>query len=169
MVMIFSRRRGKTDKDKSSSGMNPNELIAQFEKEIARQENLLYGMALFFEGISILYAGQTAMIETSRKQFRNSILTGKNKLQQAVALLTQVKEDPGEAPLIDQFRFSLCDDHPEPDKMLRRSEVLAETYDCLFPGRPRSQPFADDETLLLIETASEEMGKIENEPHDTIE
>jgi hypothetical protein len=137
----------------------PDELIQRFEKEIERQQDLLYGVALFFEGISLLYAGQEDIIETYHKQFRNIIQTGRNVSQQAAALLEEVKQDQSKAPLLAQFNLTFCEGYPDPDGMTKRCGVMVETYRRLFPDRPRSQPFTDEETFRLMEEAGEELAK----------
>jgi hypothetical protein len=114
-------------------------------------------MALFFEGISVMYGGQDAVVETYRKQFRNLIQSGADVVQQARALLAEVKRDPGKAVMLMEFGFSPCHGHPDPAGMLKRAKVLVRAYKGLFPGRPREQQFTDEEAFRLIDAAAAEM------------
>ena len=145
-----------------SSSSDPKDgmpaVTAEFEKSIERQEDLMYGVALFFECISLLYAGQNALIETYRRQFRNIIQTGNDAAQRARGLLEQVKSGATEPSVLDNFRFSPCEGHPDPEKMLKRADILLQTYSRVFPDRPRSNPFSTEETLKLMECASEKIG-----------
>ncbi|MDI6774825.1 MAG: hypothetical protein QME60_05445, partial [Verrucomicrobiota bacterium] len=51
------------------------EAMAGFEKEIANQERIVYGMALLFEGIGALCRDSPELVETYQAQFRNIIQT----------------------------------------------------------------------------------------------
>lgn len=131
-----------------------NSILAQFEQEIARQEELQYGIALFFEGLSLLYAGQDAVLETHRKLFRNVIQTGNIALSRARELLEEARRDNSKIQMLQQFSFRPGEGHPEPDVVAARARVLVETYQELFPQRPRDQALSAAETLKLMETAS---------------
>jgi hypothetical protein len=152
--MSFPWPRKRAD-EKSSA-----ELVQSFEKEIERHEDLLYGVALVFEGISLLNAGQDAIVGTYRKQFRNIIQSGRNISQQAADLLKEVKQDPDKAPLLAQFNLTLCEGHPDTEGMLKRAEVMVKTYHEIFPNRPKSKPFTEEETFRLMEEAGEELAKL---------
>lgn len=140
---------------RQDKGVSAEETIAGFEREIARQENIIYGVALFFECQSVLHADQVSMVETSRKQFRNIIQSGKDMTTRAAKLLEEAKQDPSKAAALDGFLFASCMGHPNPREMVKRALVLVNTYNRVFPGRDRSQDFTYDETLQLIEQASE--------------
>lgn len=136
------------------TGRSPEELIAWFEHEIELHEIRLYGLALYFECISVLYAGREGLLETHRKEFRNMLQQGQNASERASALLMQVKLNPKEAALLEQFDYGLCAGHPERPELVKRCEVLVGTYDRVFPDRPKSQPFAPEETIQLVEEAA---------------
>lgn len=130
------------------------QILKSFEEEIARQEELLYGIALFFEGISLLFAGQDAVLETYRKQFRNIIQIGNGTLQHAREVFAAAQRDPQKISLLELFAFRPGEGHPEPEVLAERARILARTYADLFPGRPREQAMTEDETLKLMEAAS---------------
>ena len=132
----------------------PREAIRSFEQEIKRQEDLMFGVALFFEGLSILYEGQPALIETHRRQFRNIIQTGKETADQARTLLERAKNDPGTLDILKSFDFRICQGHADPDGMARRAAILVAAYGKLFPGRPRDQALTQEEIFSLVESAS---------------
>lgn len=128
--------------------------LREFEAEIVRQQDTTYGVALFFECVSLLHAEQDGVVETYRKQFRNIIQSGNEAVERATRLLNEAREEPAKAILLQQFVFTPCEGHPDPGAMVRRAQVLVETYKRLFPDRPRSQDFTEEETLRLIEEAS---------------
>jgi hypothetical protein len=133
------------------------EAMAYFEREIASQENILYGVALFFEGISILYEEQHEAIETYRNQFRNIIESMGGVIEKARSVLEQVKKNPSKVKLLKEFKFSPCEGHPDPAEMVKRARILVKTYGETFPNRPRSQSFTADETFRLMEAVSEKL------------
>jgi hypothetical protein len=142
---------------KKSGRKSPEEVTRHFQSEIERLDDLLYGVALLFEGISLLFAGQDNLIETYRKQFRNVIRAGKNVSQQASDLLLQSKTDADKLPLMEQFSFALFEKGDDPGGILKRAEMLIRAYKKLFPDRPRSQPFTEEETFRLMEEAGESL------------
>ena len=51
-------------------------LLDEFRSNIRELDDLIYGVALLYEGISLLYSEQPAMLETYRKHLRNAIQNG---------------------------------------------------------------------------------------------
>lgn len=139
---------------RSDKGLSMEEAISSFKKEIARQEDIIYGAALFFECLSLLHADQGAVIETHRKHFRNIIQKGREMTERATRLLEEVREDGRKIEQIKQFKFHACEGHPNPQEMEKRAGILVETYVRIFSGRPRDREFTSQETLRLIEEAS---------------
>jgi len=136
--------------------MSPAEVerrMVALRADIKRMEDAIYGVALFFEGLSLLHAGQPAMIETFQKQFRNVIQADSDALKQAEALVEAVKRDPTQAAQLSRFTVVPCKGHSNPREMERRAHVLVEAYGRLFPGRPRSREFTEEETFSLTEEA----------------
>ena len=142
------------DGERPAAGGDTGVLVAEFEAEIARQEDLLYGVALFFEGLRFLFAGQEAMLTTYRKELRNIIQMDRMVIDQANSLLEQVRRDPTEAALIRDFRFRPCQGHPRPDELCRRALLLVESYMECFPDRLRSAPLRDEEIVQVLKAAS---------------
>ena len=135
-------------------------LLDAFEKEVARQEDILYGVALFFEGVSLLFAGQEAIVETHRRQFRNIIRAGKQVCQWARTLLESARKDSAKTGLLREFEFLPYQDHPDPDALIERAQILVETYEDLYPGRNRHKRLTEEQILQLMEKAG---GKLTNE------
>lgn len=125
-----------------------------FEREIVRQEDLLYGIALFFEGVALLHAGQDAVVETYRKQFRNIIQAGSVETQRARELLVEARRDSQKIRQVEQFIFHLGDGYADPAALTERATRLLDAYEALFPGRPREEPLAAADTLRLLDAAS---------------
>ena len=139
---------------RSDKRLSTEDTIKAFEQEIARQDDIIYGVALFFECLGVVHGSQSAMVETYRKQLRNVIQKGKETTQHAARLLKKVRQDPKNTHLLETFEFSPCAGHPDPAGMTQRAQVLAATYHRIFPDRPRSEGVTPEETLRLMEEAS---------------
>lgn len=148
---------GGTSSDTVWDPRNTGAIMTSFEEEIRRQEDLLYGVALFFEGLSFLYAGQEAIITTYRKQLRNIIMRDRTAIDHAQALLEQAKRDPSKAAVLRDFKFTPCQGHAHPDELCRRAALLVESYAKCFPGRPRSEPLVADDIVRLLTTSAEKI------------
>ncbi|MDA1045271.1 MAG: hypothetical protein O3C57_08625 [Verrucomicrobia bacterium] len=144
---------------KRVSGASFDMLVKGFEAELARQEDILFGIALFYEGIVLLLARQTAVVETHRKQFRNIIQNGRRVLDWGKTLLIDVRKEKGKAALLRSFTFMPGHGHPEPERLVARAEMLVATYNTMFPGRGKEQALSEAETLALFEAASEKMAE----------
>ncbi|MBA4387383.1 MAG: hypothetical protein C0404_05340 [Verrucomicrobia bacterium] len=140
---------------RSDKSISTDDAIASFQQKIAAHEDIVYGVALFFECLNLVHEMQGAIVETHRKQFRNIIQKGSEATQRAAKLLDEVRQDPKKVQLLRQFVFASCQDHPQPAEMVRRAEILVATYQRIFPDRPRSQDFSRAEIVRLLEEASE--------------
>ena len=138
----------------SDKGLSREQAMVAFDEEIARQEDIVYGVALFFECLCVVHAKQPAVVETYRKQFRNVIQKGGERIGEAVELRKAVRQSPGQFAAIAEFAFKSCEGHSNPEEMAKRAEALVATYRKIFQGRARSKEFTTDETLHLIEEAS---------------
>jgi len=130
--------------------------LKTFETLIAEQEELLYGFALYFEGLTLLHAGQDAVLETHRKQFRNLIQAGSAEIQRARELLEEARANPMKLTMVEQFAFHLGDGHPDPAGLRVKAKALVTAYGALFPGRPREQALDSADTMKLLAAASRE-------------
>jgi len=138
----------------SSGEPTTNGILETFEADIVKQEDLLYGVALFFEGISMLLAGQDAVIETYRNQYWNIIQEGNASAERAHQLLEEARRDPSKIALVERFTFSSGTGHARQEELIERAHVMVETYESLYPNRPRDQALSEEETLRLMEAAS---------------
>jgi hypothetical protein len=129
--------------------------MADFQARLSRHEDLLFGVALFFEGLNVIYAGQDDLIATYRRQFRNVIQSGKEVAIQATTLLEEARGNPGRTGALASFVFALGDGHPQPEELVHRAGVLVDAYNRIFANRPRSQALGKDEVLRLIDSAAE--------------
>lgn len=144
---------GKKPKEEPLSPVEVAQRTSALQGDIKRLEDVIYGVALFFEGISLLHAGQPAIIETYQKQFRNIIQSDSETLKEAKALLDAVDSDPNQSVRLRHFTVVPCKGHSNPKDMERRAHVLVDVYGRLFSGRPRSREFTEEETFLLVEEA----------------
>ncbi len=138
----------------SDKGLSKEQTMAAFDDEIVRQEDIVYGVALFFECLCVVHANQPAVVETYRKQYRNVIQKGRERVAQAAELRTKVRHSPSAFGALPEFTFESCQGHAQPEEMTKRAEVLVATYRRIFQGRPRSKEFTSQETLRLIDEAS---------------
>lgn len=140
---------GQSDKRLSAA-----ETIAAFEQEIGRQEDVIYGVALFFECLSVIHSNQPLVVETYSKQLRNVIQKGNDMIRHATNLLERVRQTPKKAHLLEPFVFLPCQGHPDPAGMTQRAKTLVRTYNRVFADRPRSKDFTVEETMRLMEEAA---------------
>ena len=138
----------------TSDGVSNEETLTLFRSSIREEEDLLYGVALFFEGISVLYAEEEAMIETYRKQLRNLIQTRHGALQSALALLERAEAQPEEIVSVRDFQFPAWQSAAGTGDLASSARILVRAYDREFPDRPREKPFDHAETLQLMEAAA---------------
>jgi hypothetical protein len=144
----------KKPKEEPLSSAEIERRMAALRTDIKRLEDTIYGVALFFEGFSHLHSAQPAVIETYQKQFRNIIQEDSDTLNKAKALVEAVERDPNQSAGLKQFTVVPCKGHSNPQEMERRAHVLVEAYGRLFPGRPRSREFTEEETFSLVEEAA---------------
>ena len=133
------------------------DIIGSFETEIQEQEDQLFGIALYFEGILILWSHDKNIIEMNRKAYENIMKRGNAFIKEAKQLLYEAQKDPGKVELIRQFQFPPIYGHPMVDEMTKRAKILVETYNELFPGRPRANPLTQAELMLLMEAAANKL------------
>jgi hypothetical protein len=129
--------------------------LESFEADIKRNEGIVQGAELFLQCMALYYAGQEAILNTYRRQFRNLIQTGKDKIRQAKELLHQAQSAGGDTTAMDNFEFAMFHDHPEPEQMVYRSEVIMVAFQRMFPDRNPADELNDAEKLKLIDSAVE--------------
>lgn len=107
----------------------------------------LFGVALFFSGLEVLFEGQPQMLDTYRRLCRNLIQRGN-------AALDQMERNPGaEASALPDLAGA-GDEAAENRQLLDRADVLVAAYGGLFPGRDRSEALSREQTLALMEAAA---------------
>ena len=148
---------GRTESEAKGRQAAARDVLASFEREIGIQEDILYGVALLFEGMSLVYQDVPEIIESHRKEFGDIIENGRRMIEQARLLLEQAKKSSSKVDRLLQFVFAPCQGYPDAAEMTKRARILAKTYGEIFPSRPRSQAFTEEETFRLIEAASEKI------------
>ncbi len=131
------------------------DLLNAFAEKLQDLDDLIYGVALLFEGISLLYETQPAVLETYRKEFRNIIHKGQEDSHRGARLLAEARQDTERIDALRGFSFSAFEGYPNADELKTRARVLVDTYESIFPNRPRSQEFARDDALRLVDAAAE--------------
>jgi hypothetical protein len=151
---------GANERDDASavaSRWESKQVARQFETAIRDQEDQLFGIALYFEGIQYIYAGHESLIETYRKELRNVIQLGRQKLDEAHRLLEAARGDPSQTAAMRNFRFPACHGASRPAELEQRARLLVATYADLFPRRPRATALSEAEVAALITAASDRM------------
>ncbi|MDA0989895.1 MAG: hypothetical protein O3A51_03990 [Verrucomicrobia bacterium] len=138
---------------------HPDPAIAAFMATIDRQEDILYGIALFYEGIILLFAGQPAIVETYRKEFRNIIQSASHTIEQAHALAERAATEADARAALSAFTFNPGAAHPYPKALVERATAMIDAYEALFPNRPRDQELSADETVRLVDAAAQQLGE----------
>jgi len=133
-----------------------------FKKKMEENEDLIYGMALFFECINLLHKGHP-IVETYRKQFRNIIRSGRELLDRASKLLFDYEKATASIQELETFDFDFLKNYPDAEENRIRAVVFSETYEKLFPDRPREKEFSDEEILLILEEAVKRFSRINRE------
>lgn len=142
-----------TMKQAASSLQTSQDVFDAFERQLIRARDRVYGIALFFEAIELLYAGQDDIIEAYRERFRQIIRSGAAVLDLAEQLLRDASVGAAEASELTEFDFSFGESDPEQQELLERAEALVGAYERLLPGRDRGRVFSTDERLRLMEAA----------------
>ena len=127
--------------------------VESFEADIKRNEGIVQGAELFLHCVDLYYSGQASVVKTYRAQFRNLIKHGKEKIRQAHTLLEAVNANETDASELENFNFAMFHEHPEPEQMVYRAEVITVAYQRLFPGRDTKQNLNEEEIIKLMDTA----------------
>ncbi len=131
--------------------------LRSFEGEIRDQEDLLFGVALFFEALQFMHAGQNAVIETYRKELRNALQSGRQSIEQARQLLDAARLDSSKSRAVQEFRFEALQGSVRPEELKQRSQIFLQAYQEAFPRRSRTAPLTQDEIVRLINRSAEKM------------
>src|ERR1039458_4463182 len=132
MSFLWGKKKKEEHRDEPLSRAEIDARLQALRRSAEELDRTIYGVALLFEGISLLHAGQPALIETYQKQFRNVIHFDNDTLKQARALLETVERDPGKIRLLEQFQVIPCGGHSNPRDLEQRARVLVDIYDKLF-------------------------------------
>jgi hypothetical protein len=136
---------------------DPGEAIRRFEEEIRIQRDQLFGMTLFSQGIEMMYAGQPEILEINRQSIQNIKARVESFISEADRLLQEGKTKPEKVREIKRFRFPPISGNPMLDQMTQRAQILVQTYERMFPGRPRSEPLSQDELQSLMMEAADQL------------
>lgn len=147
-------RHRKLDDVEKVTYSDPESEINEFESKIGEYENHLFGMALFSEGVQIMWGWDKNVADISAFHSQRVISREEEAVGRAKRLLEYVKKSPHTVAILGQFEFPPIHGHPVVEELAERAKILVDTYDQLFPGRPRGKPLTEDEKYLLLETAA---------------
>lgn len=129
--------------------------IKKFEEKIKEQEDQLFGIKLFFDGLKDTWRRNKPIIAMNKFHFTNIMNRGKLYIQEAKKLLNEVKQNPEKTYQLKAFIFPPIKGSPMLDEITKRAKILVETYNKLFPERPRDKELTEEERLLLKTKAIE--------------
>ena len=132
-------------------------IIRRFEKDLQMQRDQLFGISLFSEGVELMYADQPEILEMNRQSFQSVKEKTESSISAAQSLLELVKADRGKIKELRRFRFLPIGGQPTLDQMTRRTKILVDTYERLFPGRSRSKPLTREELESLMTAAADQL------------
>lgn len=133
------------------------ETIESFRQEIQEHEDQLFGITLFFEGIKIVWADHEEILEMNRIAVENIMQRGNAAIKQAKRLLHEAEKDPSKIERLQRFQFPPIHGDPILEGMSERGKILVETYNELFPGRPRTDSRTQTEIMLLMERVADKL------------
>lgn len=133
--------------------MKKRGIITSFKQKIWEQEEQLFGITLFFQSLSQVWAGNEQIIKMNKSHYENIMKRGKEYITKAKQLLDGVIENPDKISLLEQFEFPPIRGDLMSDGLTERAKILVETYNELFPGRLKEDPLTEDEILRLTEVA----------------
>ncbi len=128
----------------------------EFECEIKEQEEHLFGVHLYNEGIKLHYQDDPATLEISERHYSEIMERGRIAIKEAKCLLEKVKMGQQPVSQFRNFRFPVIHGMPASDEMNRRARLLVKAYNTLFPGRPKDQPLTAREVAQLTEHAADQ-------------
>jgi len=139
----------KRDKPSAPNVGDESMSIDSFKERINNQEDLLFGITLFYQGIVQMWVADEAMLEMNRESYEQTSKRMNEAIKRAKHLLDQVQENSSKLSLLQEFEFP-----PTIEEMAKRSKILIEAYDDLFSGRPRETPLSEKENLQLMKVVS---------------
>jgi hypothetical protein len=104
---------------------------------------------LFNEGVSLLYAHDKDIMQTTNYHFGQIMQRGQKALAEAKELLEQVRRGRVGVELLSEFAFPPIDG-PGLDEMTERATRLVEAYEELYAERPRNLPLTEEENRRLM-------------------
>jgi len=115
-------------------------------------EDRLFGIRLFNEGIMYLYRGDKRVLTTTEYHYRRIVKRGERAVSEARALLEKVESGTEGIDILGKFEFPPIHGLGL-DEMTERAALLVDSYQRLFPNRPRGKPLTPEENQELMDEA----------------
>lgn len=147
-MISFGTARGKEATRKGQ------EALDQAHSRIAEHENLMFGIALYYECLKVLYEGQELILKTHHDQLLAVIRIGDETMQQAAALMTHAEKDAKQAAKIMALPLNQLEGYEQAEELRERAQRLVKAFKRVFPARDRDQPLSEDEILCLLDAAT---------------
>ena len=153
-IILMKKKNNNLKKPSAAPAGDSSNSPALFEAELKRHDDILYGVAIFFECISLIHKESDVLISRYKTDLGKVIQSGTATAQNGWKLLDRTKKDPQYIPQLESFEIIPCNGYPEPEELTKRAEILVSSYSQLFPGRPREKEFTKQEIFQLIKSAS---------------
>ena len=122
----------------------------EWERRLKEERELVLGLRLLLECMSILAAAQAIRAQAAASQFTPLIETGKNNIKIATKKLETFKTG-GDPNSLAGFPHGPLDNHPQKDELTERAGKLATAYMELYPERAYDAPLNKSEALELMD------------------
>jgi len=149
---------GTQRKNGGNSREESRAVIDDYRRQISEGENIIYGLALYFEAINLFHEG-SPIVETYKKQFRNIIRGGRELLDKASRLLSDVESGAASLQELNAFDLDFLNGHPNADENRTRALLFYEAYTKHFSQRPRDKDLTQAEMFVVFEEAVRNFGK----------
>lgn len=130
-----------------------NEEIKSFKQRIKNQEEQLFGIDLYFQGMSVVWAGYKEILKMNKHHYENIKNRGREYINRAEQLIKVVEENTSKISLFKEFEFPPIEGNSILDQVTERAKILRESYYEMFPGRSKDKPLNESEMQLLNEEA----------------
>lgn len=131
-----------------------SEACAALGAQIAGERDILFGIALCFECIQLLYDGQPELTRAYHDELLAMIKIGEENLKSATLMTQQGRHGKSAVERIQAYEVDALKGCANAAELRQRSKRLVEAYETLFPGRQRNQDLTHEEVLKLIDAAA---------------
>lgn len=124
--------------------------VAEWESLMNDEHELVLGLRLLLESMSILAAAQATRAQAAASLFTPLIEAGKNNLKVATKKLEAYRSG-GDANVLSGYQPGPLENHPQKEEISYRAQKLAAAYHENYPDRANDAPLTKSEALKLMD------------------